>query len=253
MAIIPIKIGDVSIKEAPGSPEFTYGNSVRGCTRNYTGTFIDLLTWCEGISPGATFADIPFFYTLETMKLRANKGTLGMGRVEFTLSDRVYITTTNPIVEIVFTDLSKDIVTNPVFNAGGLYALTSADLAALMMWKAETDWNAKQIFKFHSPPGVSNPLIILSANATVAAQKILVGTHTFNTSYPVVSTREYSHTRPSVLPGWLRENPPPNFDPPAGYEYMRGPQTRTNDLRFWILQRRWIGANAWDHDLYPHA
>jgi hypothetical protein len=253
MAIVPIQIGDVSIKERPGSPKFQYRNGIASVIRVYGGTYAALLQWVDAISPGATFVDLPFWFGVDDIDLVAVRGTLGMGIVTFTLTDWQYVTTTIPIVEIEWTDLSKDIITNPIFAEGGASALTTGDLAGLTMWKNETDWTAKSAFKYHNPPGASNPTTALLANATVAASKIIIGQDSFNTSYPIVKSTEYYRLRPSVLPGWVRENPPSNFDAPSGYEYIRGQQRRTFDRRYWILNRSWIGAFSWDHTIYHHA
>ena len=255
MSLTPHQFGNLLQKESPGSPDWRLRNGQNVCVRKFNGRYSDLLPYTFALIPGSSFTDMPVSYGVDDRSLKARRGTKGLADLEIVFTD--WASLPDPIVNCRFVDLTKDIFTNPLYLPGGAKALAYADVIALQFWKNETDYIAKNAFRYYKSDADRESAGInptdLSANATFLAKKILLGEDSFNTGYPIIEARTYQRTRPTLFQGWLRETPPGSYGVPTGYEWMRGNPARTQTRRYWEFYRTWIGADSWDHDHYPHS
>jgi hypothetical protein len=157
--------------------------------------------------------------------------------------------------------LEKPLLSHPMFQEEGDSTLTNNDLAQIEAWQREPNATLKGAFQFLDSGTAS--AVTLSANAQIAAEKMLKGTEVFPFYIPVVSMVSLVSSRPlaSTTAGkWF--NAPPGF-PSGTFPVFSG-----SGIRFiWVgieddAQRQgrsgpWThtlsfqGVEAVDADLYP--
>lgn len=156
--------------------------------------------------------------------------------------------------------LEKPLLSHFMFQDGGDYVLTNEDLARIEAWKQEQDASLKGDFKFKRE---GFPLITLSANAQVAAEKILRGTESWTYPSPVVSMVSLVKSRPLAttrMGKWYEA--PPGFPTgtfpvysPRGIKYIwvgwEDEATRQGRSGYWTQTVSFQGVERLDADLYP--
>jgi hypothetical protein len=156
--------------------------------------------------------------------------------------------------------IEKPILNHFMFQEDGYYALDNNDLAEIEAWRQEPDTSLKGDFKFRRE---GFPTITLSANAQIAAGKILKGTEAWSYPVPVVSMVSLVKSRPLATTriGKWYEAPPgfpsgtfPVFSPRGikyiwiGWDDEANRQGRSGD---WTQTVSFQGVEGVDADLHP--
>lgn len=244
--------------ETTNSPEFQLRNGISACIRKFVGNFTDLMSYLDDLLPGTTFPDISPLFGVNERTLTPRKGWDGIGDLTVILTD--WASRSQAISEVEYEDLVKDMLTNPVFQVGkgGAYQLTQADVVAIQFWKNETDYAARSAFQYYrrdvdriNQQNVQN----LSVNAAYFAAKLLLGIDSYVIGYPVYKLTEAFLYPPTPLATDVRCNPTQGTVPiPSGWDWLRKRcRIYWERYRFYYRYTEYVGAVAWDHDLYPSA
>ena len=157
--------------------------------------------------------------------------------------------------------LEKPLLTHPMFQEDGDTPLTNDDLAQIAAWQREPNATLKGAFKFLDNETAA--ATELSANAQIAAGKMLKGTETWPYHIPTVSMVSLVSSRPlaSTTSGKWYEAPP-GF--PSGSFPINSPHgikliwigveddaTRQGRSGPWTHTVSFQGVEAVDADLYP--
>ncbi|BET67212.1 hypothetical protein ASA1KI_21300 [Opitutales bacterium ASA1] len=155
-----------------------------------------------------------------------------------------------PTYEVEWTQLEKPLEQHPRYVSGGANALTDADLVDLDLWKQETTRALRIAFKYTSADGTE---VTLSSNAQHLAAKVLRGQTSYFVPAPVARETTRSYTKPSTSTMGKRVSPPLGIGAPSGYEYVNSADRAIRQGRSgtWERVREWLGAEEWDHDIYP--
>jgi hypothetical protein len=246
--------GNTAVREV-GAPRHVSNAQGDQAVRIWHGIYSDLLA----IKPayGATFLDMPAGFRVDDVELTGDGPNLkGELVVHFTNFVEGFGTDLNPIWELTWEDLFKDIITHPNFDPQGTAGtkLTGAQVASLPAWKNENYTN-KIAFKYRPDPNKS-ATNTLTGNARTVAEIYLDGAEGFNIAVPVITATTYHFSLANLtdVGAWFREDPTTKGCPaalkPAGWQWMRTADTITNTRRNNTRQRRWMAAKIWHPALY---
>ena len=245
--------GDTSAKQQPGTPLVVQGVSfdeatieVAGNTsevRNYYAPNQNVLVNVGGYVKSMMVES----YTVKPRQ--ANGLAVGTAR----LSNRSMMP--DPIYECEFCELDKDLLTHPIFQPNGTYALDVPTVLNIQSWQAETNVFLSANFQFHYDSQDKFSTIYTLPNAAqYYAQKYLAGTKSYLVCYPIATATTYSMKKPTLGQVDVLQRPPTACPVPTGNWVWRLAADRSRyNKRFYTRERRWIGARKWDADLYPWA
>lgn len=147
--------------------------------------------------------------------------------------------------EVEWMLFTRSLYEHPAFavGQGGMYALTSEDVAAIEMWKNEQDVPLKATYAYQgSPEDIAKSY--LSGNAQKFAKAIELGLGTYEDFAPVFrrNTR-YTNGLPNTSSAGLKEEPPQVPGVPQIYEWRKTADRATsNGQTRWDKSEEWIGA-----------
>mgnify|MGYP000101846445 FL=1 len=161
----------------------------------------------------------------------------------------------DPVTEVFWLELERDLAANPRYQTGGDKALTIADRQQLALWmdQANPSRKASFIWDLLNPQGVTLSSGTLSANAQDFATKIAKGTDSWFDYTPIAVKITFRRTKPSSVRLCGKRISGKPFDAcPNGFEWLRTEDrhTRTGRHGKWQRTERFTGALSWDPDLY---
>jgi hypothetical protein len=146
----------------------------------------------------------------------------------------------DPVYELDWTRVDKDLRSHPKFNTGGIYALTNSE-------KAEVD---KAIKGDAAAPTTGNKLQLY--------QRLLKGVVAYPVGVPVARSTTYTITRPTATGTWIRGTPPalcgaPANNPQSGaaYTYVKTADRIIKRSGGFERVQEWSGFEDADELIYP--
>lgn len=150
--------------------------------------------------------------------------------------------------EVEWAAVSRSMYEHPEFRAGGLYALTDADITEIESWRNNPNAEYKAEFIFREDGDYTKPVTALdpalSANAQKFAQGILLGIESWDDFAPVLrKTSTYINGGPDETTAGEKEVP--TFPKkPDGYEFRKSADRSLKAGRKsrWERTEEWMGA-----------
>lgn len=186
--------------------------------------------WTDGLQPGG--------FVMEAY-VTPKPGTPQIGTLTVVTEYR----NGNPIYEVDWHMIEKDIRANAYFRSGGTKPLTQTDLANIAMWLGN------QTSDFTIPGGTA-----LSANAQACAGKISSGTPSYYVFAPIarrITNNWLLLTVGNNLGTYSTSQPFPGA--PTGYQWLKVTDRGRKEGAYWERTEEWMGADLWDADLYSTA
>jgi hypothetical protein len=142
--------------------------------------------------------------------------------------------------EVEWVYFQRSMFEHPIF-AGGTYALTADDIAAIEAWKNEETVSVKAAFAY-SADGSS---VELSANAEIFAKGLNLGQETYEDFAPVIRrTTRYLNGLPPTSNAGLKGGDPTFAGKPTGYEWRKTADRsiQVSGRNKWDRVEEWTGA-----------
>lgn len=154
--------------------------------------------------------------------------------------------------EIDYVDVQRSMYEHPAFaiGEGGLYELTSEDIAAIESWKANPSVEYKKIYVYRVDGdysnGVSSADPVLSTNALMFVKGMQLGIEYWVYKAPVaIQTDTYVNGPPPAGTAGLKETPAGFPNLPEGYEWIKDTQSslRAGGQTSWADTQKWLGTD----------
>lgn len=159
-----------------------------------------------------------------------------------------------PLQEVYWLQVERDLIQHPRYQSGGAKALSTANQQQIALWMEQTNPTKKQSFIWEekNAQGAVVNYGTLSAAAQDFAGKILKGIDSYLEFTPVATSITFSRTKPSTTRTCGKRVSKPFSACPDGYVWLRTEDRhgRTGRHGKWQRTQSWTGALAWDTDLY---
>lgn len=147
--------------------------------------------------------------------------------------------------EIDWVMFQRPMLEHPTFRpgGGGIYELTSEDVADIEQWKNETDAATKGAYAYYNASDETS--VELSANATKFAKGLEMGIESYEDYAPVARRiTNYTGGPPSSSTAGLKDTPTGIPGLPTGYEWRKSADraVRAGGQTRWEKVEEWIGA-----------
>jgi hypothetical protein len=149
--------------------------------------------------------------------------------------------------EVEWVYFQRSMFEHPVFTAGGTYALTAEDIAAIEAWKNEETVSVKAAFAYSA----EDSSVELSANAEIFAMGLNLGQETYEDYAPVIRrTTRYLNGLPPTSSAGLKGSDPSFTGKPTGYEWRKTADRSISagGRNKWDRVEEWTGAEKVLHD-----
>ncbi|MCX6996517.1 MAG: hypothetical protein NTV49_05405 [Kiritimatiellaeota bacterium] len=192
-------------------------------------------------------------------KVHCERQKGGIGKMTLTMES---LDTSKRTYEIEWCRNELDLLKHPMFNDGGVAALSDEDRVALACWDQEDNALLKTWFLFRRDPSEKPPLgagdlerfEALSDNATLYAQMRLRGVSAYVYYIPVVRRTQFTSSPNSGDGCNVRVAAPPVPCYPQGFEWVK---TADRSMRArpgrWERTEEWTGFDRLDPDRYPQG
>ncbi len=244
--------GSRDIVLSPESPEWDLTASEDTIVLIYEGPYEALVA-----NPPPRGGEIAGYagFTVDRVRIKRARSTKGTMTVTATRGGEGGQSAERPQYEVDWAEELRPLMTAPVFQPGGKYALTDTDRAEIEAWEKEEDPNLKKDFKFRTGQGYS----ILSDHAQQYAKRILRGITNYREYMPVLRRTRLSLQNVSNNPAGRTEMPPSGFGPlpkmAGGRDYVWVKESarsiRSGKGGRWQIIEEWRGFESVDGDLVP--
>jgi hypothetical protein len=172
----------------PGGSRYSEGERGNTATFEYIGPSATLAAAQPGV--GETWGTIPGYVSrVDPVTLGVSGYTLLTVTVDEKFGETASIGThTETAYELEWIPIRRPLLEHPEFQTGATYALTTADLVYLQLWREEPSTDDKVAFKFYKRDTNNSPagaVQTLSANAQKYAAYVLRGIEYYDDFAPV--------------------------------------------------------------------
>lgn len=160
-----------------------------------------------------------------------------------------------PLREVFWLEVERDLIQHPRYQAGGAKALSKANQQQIALWMEQSNPTKKDSFIWEEKNAAGS--VVSSGTLSAAAQdfagKIAKGIDSYLEYTPIAVEITYSRTKPSSTRTCGKRLAAKPFDAcPNGYVWLRTEDRHTRSGRHgkWQRTQRYTGALTWDTDLY---
>lgn len=237
-----IRKGSTALIEQPGSPRWTFGESIT-CTRQFTASD-HAVALAAAPMRGAIGTGIVSGYRVRETVVNRVRGGLGELIINYEnfpgLVPGQGAQLPNDEAEITGDDVERALQRHPRY--AGL-SQDTLDAINTMLHSAKDGATWTEI----------KPEVVANALALELYLKLRRDFTHYVTPAPVYRLVIYSWTPPTNLSqGTFRQAPPTSpIVAPAGLDWLRKPDRLTWNGSHWVLEKKWIGYVDLDDDIYP--